>query len=102
MDCADSLTSIKNELLFEKYNFDAAKSARSSILKAIKKAKDKNVPIELIFNTFTDTNNFYKSIGSGIWSIEPKNGDFAFRSWKQYPAHQWGKYVLPMIKNLTT
>ena len=102
MDCADSLTSIKNELLFEKYNFDAAKSARAYILKAIKRAKDKNVQIELTFETFEHTNNFYKSVNSGAWRIEPKNGDLNLRCWKQYPPHQWAKYVLPMIKNITT
>lgn len=94
MDCAETLGGIGNSLNFEyvhKARFAQAKQAVSRINKLIKDGYT-----DLKLKTFDNDNNFYKEIGSGWWHMN-KNGAGI---WKQYPEDTWGRYVLPMIKNL--
>lgn len=106
MDCAETLTGLKDSFDFEfsaKSAFQAAKSARATILKLIKKAKEVNTELEIKIETFNEGQGFYKEAGSGWYSITPTTGKLIdFRTWRQYPANQWEKHVYPMIKNLST
>lgn len=83
MDCAATLSGVKDSLYYMQHEsaFNQAKSARAKILKAI---KDGATDIQI--KTFTDANNFYKEIGSGLWSYTVKQGG---SNWKQYPASTW-------------
>lgn len=104
LDCAETLTAvIVDSLLFEQYAFQAGKSARAAILKIIKKAKEKGQGLKIELKTFADGEGYYKESGSGVYYIEPE-GEFCteFRTWKQFPAHQWQSHVYPMIKDLAT
>lgn len=103
MDCAETLTSIKDNLGFEKYSFQAGKSARAAIMKLLKKAKESNTELEIKIQTFKDGEGFYKEEGSGWYSITPLSGRMMdFRTWKQFPKHQWQNHVYPMIKEFAT
>lgn len=102
MDCAGTLTGLKDSFAFEyehKARFAQAKQARVTILKAIKDGA-RNIQVR----TFDNANNFYKEIGAGVWELERvrEDGSFNGRNWKQYRAETWSKYVLPMIQNLVT
>lgn len=102
MDCAETLTSIKDSLSFEKYAFQAGKSARAAILKLLKKAAEQNTILEIKIQTFQDGEGYYKEGGSGWYSITPTNGNMRdFRTWKQFPKHQWINHVYPMIKQFS-
>lgn len=105
MDCASTLTGIKDDYFnFElqaKAAFNAAKSARATLLKTIKQAKEKNIEVIIKAKTFDDTKNFFKEINSGMWETESTDG-LKFRNWKQYSAAQWQTHVYPMIKDLLT
>lgn len=97
MDCAATLTGIKDSFSFEyehKARFNQAKQARTTLLKAIK-----NGATDLKLKTFADTNNFFKEIGSGMYDYQVSENSGA-HNWKQYPALTWSKYVLPMIKEI--
>jgi hypothetical protein len=97
MDCAETLVGVKDSFDFShihKACFAQAKQARAKLLKAKKEGAT-----NFSAKTFTDTNNFYKQIGSGKWDYSLPNGG---ANWKQYPAEVWGNYVLPMIKDLVT
>lgn len=103
IDCAETLSSIRDNLFFELYAFQAGKSARASILKIIKKAKEQGVTLEICVQTFSSGEGYYKEAGSGMYRITPINGSFSnYRTWKQYPKHQWETHVLPMIKEFVT
>ena len=95
MDCAATLSGIKESLMLSQHgaSFSQAKQARAKLLK-LKKAG-----YTITLQTFTDTANFYKEVGSGKYEAEQNTGRFD-RTWRQYPAEVWQKYVLPMIKNL--
>lgn len=99
MDCAETITSIKEDWEFEmqKSAFTQAKGARASIQKQIKKLTSEGKKFTVKIKTFEDTANFYKSIGAGWWQIDIENGP---NNWKQYPEHVWQSHVLPMIKDL--
>lgn len=102
MDCAETLTGIKNSFCLEyqhKARFAQAKQARATLLKMKKEGCWKSLGLK----TFTDASNFYKEIGAGRWHCERvrKDGSFGGYHWKQYPAETWGKYVLPMIKDIS-
>ena len=95
MDCAETLTGIKDSFDFEyqhKARFQQAKGARAAIQKHLK-----NGLTNLTLKTFTDDQNFYKEVGAGKWELEVRQGGHI---WKQFPAETWGKYVLPMIQHL--
>ena len=103
MDCAETLTSIKDSLAFEKYAFQAGKTARAAIMKMLKKAKEQSTELEIKIQTFAEGEGYYKQAGSGWYSITPLSGRMMdFRTWKQYPKHQWQSHVLPMIKDFST
>ena len=108
MDCAETITSIKDELEFymAKSAFQQAKSARACILKLVKKAKELNTPYEVKIKTHETEKNFYKQVGSGMWTFNPKGENYNPRvlsqNWKQYQAEAWATHILPMIKDLAT
>lgn len=105
LDCASTLSGIKEDFSFEyihKSRFNQAKQARATLQKMLKKAKEKNIDLIIKAKTFTDANNFYKEIGSGMMSTDCEPFNVNYRMWKQFPSDTWTKYVLPMIKDLTT
>lgn len=108
MDCAETITSIKDEweLHVAKVGFAQAKGARAAILKMIKKAKELGIPYEVKIKTHETEKNFYKEIGSGMWTFNPLGETYNPRvigqNWKQYPKEGWDTHVLPMIKDLAT
>jgi len=105
LDCASTLSGIKDDFSFEyihKTRFAQAKQARAFLQKLLKKAQENNVHLIIKAKTFTNTENFYKEIGSGMMSTDCEPFNVHYRSWKQFPEETWNKYVLPMIKDLTT
>ena len=107
MDCAETLSGIKENFDFEwihKARFQEAKTARSRILKAKKQHEKEGRIVQIIAKTDTTTKNCYKEIGAGYLEILilKKDGSMYTRSWNQYPKENWSNYVLPMIKNLIT
>jgi hypothetical protein len=99
MDCAGTLTGIKDDFDFNFIHqsyFNDAKSARAAIKKMIK-----NGATEIKAKTFAAGEGFYKEEGAGMWSTSG-NDTRKHTNWKQYTASSWTKYVLPMIKDLLT
>lgn len=107
MDCAETITSIRDgiEFIFAKGSFSQAKSARATILKAIKKSKELGVEYKISARTDHTAKNFYKEIGTGVWYFTPQ-GEYSPRqisqNWKQYQKDVWSNHVLPMISDLLT
>lgn len=101
LDCAETLTGIKNDFDFEyvhKARFATARQARATIRKEIAKGAT-----EITAKTFTDTNNYFKQIGAGVWHTRKPYapGENAVHpNWKQYEPTTWNNYVLPMISDL--
>lgn len=103
MDCAETLTGLKESFTFEfqaKAAFQAGKSARQAIMKMQKKAKENNVPLTITAETFDHEKNYYKEIGAGIWRTKTEPFNPYYNNFKQYPKIQWESHVLPMIKDL--
>ena len=98
MDCAATLSGITDTLQLSRVeaSFQEAKSARAAILRFKKKYEQSIVTIE----TFDHANNYYKSIGGGVWKCGLPTSSAT--NWKQYPAEVWQPYVKPMIQDLVT
>lgn len=97
MDCAATLSGITDSLILleAQADFSQAKQARAKIM-SFKKKFPASI---LLVKTFMDTENYWKEIGAGMWSIEFRDHQL-HRNWQSYPKVRWEKFILPMITSL--
>ena len=102
MDCAETLSGIKDNFDFEyihKANFQQAKGARKYILNANKRAKEKGLKLTVTVRVYgPDAKGFYKQ--GGIMINLDSDKPYLLAGWKQYPLDLGEKYIFPMIKDL--
>lgn len=105
LDCAETLSGISNDFAFNyqhKAAFEDAKQIRVKVLKLIKKAKQDNVVLKITATEFTNTNNYFKEVGSGIIRVESEPFSPHYSTWKQFRKELFNSHVLPIVKNLIT
>lgn len=99
MDCAETLTGIKNDFNFEyvhKANFNKARQTRAKLQKLFKRLN------EAISKGIIDKYNIERIGGSNERGIDITTSPFNvnFRAWIIQPVETWNKYTFPMIKSL--
>lgn len=101
MDCAETLSGLKNvnELEYlHKARFAEARQARAKLQKHIKEAGITGKHLVISAACYLPGQGFYNEAGGGYWHVEYggwKNWDL-----RQYPKLNWELYVWPMIKDL--
>jgi hypothetical protein len=102
MDCAETLSGIKDDYFNWEYNhkanFNTAKQIRTALLKWTKKAKSIGDKYEVTASTFP---NKHGVMMGGI-DYCPENISKAGRYWRYEPLEIWDKYIKPMITDLIT
>lgn len=98
MDCAETLSGIKDDFFTWEYihkaAFQEAKSARASLLKCVNKCKKDDHPYQVTIHKCDD--------GDIGFDFMPQSISKYGRRWKYFNGENWDRYVYPMIKDLIT